>query len=143
MRRQRAVRRNGETNPVTILIIIAVAAAGFYGYHVAPVYMDNMEAKGAVEQAFNVYWLEGEKNAKDKLLIRLNEKGVGNHLVVDENGVESWRSGLGIDPDNVVFDESNGKLSVRVTYDRVIQFDPLKKRKTFHIVAEKVGKRAQ
>jgi hypothetical protein len=137
------VRRNGETNPVTIIVIIAVIAAGFYGYHVAPVYMDNLEAKGAVEQAFNVYWLEGDKNAKDKLLIRLNEKGVGNHLKVDENGVESWPTGLGVDPDNITIEEQDGKLTVRVTYDRVIQFDPLKKRKTFHIVAEKVGKKAK
>lgn len=137
------MRRNGESNPVTYLVIIALAAAGFYAYHVGPVYWDNLEAKEAVGQAFNVYWLEGEKIAKAKLLIRLNEKGVGNHLEVDENGVEHWKPGLGIDPDNVIIEETNGSLAVRVTYDRVIEFKPLKKRKTFHIVAEKVGKKVQ
>lgn len=143
MRRARLVRRNGETNPVTYLVIIALAAAGFYAYHVAPVYWDNLEAKEAVGQAFNVYWLDGEKVAKAKLMIRLNEKGTGQHLAVDENGAESWRPGLGVDPDNVIINDDNGKLTVRVTYDRVVEFAPLKKRKTFHIVAEKVGKKAQ
>jgi hypothetical protein len=28
---------------------------------------------------------------------------------------------------------------VRVEYDRVVQFSPLKKRKKFHVIAEKTG----
>lgn len=143
MRRARLVRRNGETNPVTYLVLIAVAAGAFYAYHVAPVYWDNLEAKEAVGQAFNVYWLDGEKAARERLLIRLNEKGLGQHLVVDENGAESWKPGLGVDPDNVIIKDENGRLTVRITYDRVIEFAPLKKRKTFHIAAEKVGNKGK
>ncbi|MGV3625539.1 MAG: hypothetical protein ACO1OB_32310 [Archangium sp.] len=135
------MRRNGETNPVTWLVVLALIGAGFYGFHVGPVYMDNLEAKEAASEAFNVYWNDGEDIARKKLVIRLNEKGIGNHLEVDENGVETWKPGLGIDPERVTFVEQGGTLRVTVSYDRVVVFSPLKKRKTFHVTAEKVGKR--
>ncbi len=142
MRRPTAVRRNGETNPVTIILILALTAAGFYGYHVGPVYWDNLEAKEACAQAFNLYWLNGAESAKSTMLFRLNSK-VGKHLEVDDDGVERWLPGLGVDPDNVIIEETAGTLTVRVTYDRVVHFKPLKKRKVFHVVAEKVGQKLQ
>lgn len=136
------MRRNGESNPVTWIVVLALIGAGFYGYHVGPVYMDNLEVKEAAAEAFNLYWTNGEKNARDRLVIRLNEKGIGTHLEVDENGVESWKPGLGIDPERVTFvDSPDGTLRVTVNYDRVVIFSPLKKRKIFNVTAEKVGKR--
>ncbi|PZR16100.1 MAG: hypothetical protein DI536_07345 [Archangium gephyra] len=136
------MRRNGETNPVTWIVVLALIGVGFYGFHVGPVYMDNLEVKEAASEAFNVYFNDGEDLARRKLIIRLNEKNFGTHLEVDENGVESWKPGLGIDPERVTFVEGgDGTLRVTVSYDRVVIFSPLKKRKTFHVSAEKVGKR--
>lgn len=135
------MRRNGESNPVTWIVVLALIGAGFYGYHVGPVYMDNLEVKEAAAEAFNVYWTDGETVARRKLIIRLNEKGFGTHLEVDENGVESWKPGLGIDPERVTFTDSAGTLRINVSYERVVIFTPLKKRKTFQVSAEKVGKR--
>lgn len=138
------MRRNGETNPVTWIVVLALAGAGFYGFHVGPVYMDNLEVKEAAAEAFNVYWNENEDSARAKLVSRLNQKNQSKHLEVDENGVEAWKPGLGIDPERVTFTEGgDGTLTVRVNYDRVVIFSPLKKRKTFNVTAEKVGKRVK
>lgn len=135
------MRRNGESNPVTYIVVVLLVAAAFYVFHVGPVYVDNMEVKEAANEAFNVYWLNGEDAARNKLVGRLN-RGVGAHLAVDENGVESWPAGLGIDPERVTFVETDdGQLTVTVNYDRVIEFSPLKKRKTFNVTATKVGKK--
>lgn len=139
-----AVRRNGETNPVTVLLALAIAAAGFYVYHVAPVYMDNLEAKEAAAEAFNIYWTNGPQAAKNNLLIRLNGVKSGtSHLAVDENGQEVILPGLGLTEENIeiINDEQTAQLSVRVTYERVVRFAPLKKSKRFFLVAEKKGKR--
>jgi hypothetical protein len=136
------LRRNGETNPVTWIVVVLLIGAGFYGYHVGPVYMGNMEMKEAAAEAFNVYWSEGEKTALDKLLIRVNSPKTGvTHLEVDEDGVESWKDGFGITSEMVTFTEVGGKLTVRVEYDRYVDFKPLKKRKKFHLIAEKTGTR--
>ena len=64
------MRRNGETNPGTIVAIIAVALGAFYGVWVAPVYWDNLEVKEAVTEAFNVYWVSGENEARVKAFAR-------------------------------------------------------------------------
>lgn len=136
------MRNNGETNPVTYLVVVLLAAAGFYVYHVAPVYWDNLEAKEAAAEAFNIYILKGEEPARQNLMIRLNAKSPGtSHYEVDDEGVESIKPGYGLKDENVTFtfDESTKKLSVRIEYDRTIEFAPLKKRKNFHLVAEKVG----
>ncbi len=136
------MRRNGESNPVTYVFIALLVAAAFYAFHAGPVYIDNLEVKEAANEAFNVYWLNGEESARNKLVIRLNNRGLGTHLAVDENGVESWPTGLGVDPERVTFVETeDGQLTVTVNYDRVVEFKPLSKRRTFNVTATKVGKK--
>jgi hypothetical protein len=136
------VRRNGETNPVTVVLVLALAGAGFYVYHVAPVYMDNMEAKEAATECFNTYWSDGPEVARNRLLNRLNGAKSGtSHLTTDENGVEVVVPGLGLENEQVtiVLQPETRKLTVRIEYERTIRFAPLKKYKKFHLVAEKVG----
>jgi hypothetical protein len=136
------VRKNGETNPGTYLVGALVLAAGFYIYHVAPVYWGNLEAKEAVAQGVGVYILQGEQAALDGILFRLNSNKDVKHLEVNEDGVEEWKDGYGLTEDNVTvkLDESTRKLTIRVEYDRYVDFAPLKKRKKFHLVAEKIEK---
>lgn len=123
--------------------MLALAGAGFYGYHVGPVYLDNMAAREACTEAFNIYWVEGGDIARTKLLFRLNGTPETSHLATDENGVESIVPGLGVDPENVTLtlDPDTKQLTVRIEYDRVVKFTPLNKYKKFHLVAEKIGKR--
>ena len=138
------MRRNGETNPVTILVVIALGAAGFFAFHVAPVYLDNLDVKEVVGQAFNNYFIEGEERARTILLTRLNqrEKSV-THSEEDEAGNIITVPGYGIEPEQFEFefDEKEKILTARLTYDRVVVFSPLKKFKVFHFVVEKKGKR--
>ena len=136
------MRNNGETNPATYLVIALVAAAGFYAFHVAPLYYDNLTVKEATSQAINVYILNGEKAALDKVLVQLNMRSPDtSHYETDEDGVETIKPGFGLTADNVTFvlDEPAKMLTVRVQYDRVVVFAPLKKRKTYHLTAEKTG----
>ncbi|MFT3708305.1 MAG: hypothetical protein QM817_11685 [Archangium sp.] len=138
------LRRNGETNPVTWIVVILLAAAGFYIFHVGPVYMGNLEMKEAASEAFNYYWTNGEDAARSKLLNRMNVINADTlHLEVDEDGVEAWKPGYGITEEMVTFIENEKKLTVRVEYDRWVEFKPLKKRKKFHLIAEKTGTRLQ
>jgi hypothetical protein len=139
------VRKNGETNPVTVLLIVALVAISFYVFHVGPLYWDNLEAKEAAAEAFNVFYTDGEDLARTKLLTRLNIRSTNTeHYEVDEEGVETIKPGYGLQDENIAFiyDEETKQLTVRITYDRIVEFKPFKKRKTYHLVAEKVGKRA-
>jgi len=140
------VRKNGETNPVTILVFLLIGVAAFYVYHVGPLYMDNLDAKGYVAEAFNQYFIDGEEKTRARLMMTLNEGSPGtSHYEVDEDGVESIKPGYGLKDENVTFtyNESTRVLRVRVEYDRIVEFKPFKKRKTYHLIAEKVGKRSQ
>jgi hypothetical protein len=136
------VRKNGEMNPVAILMIIAAAAGGFYAFHTFPLYWDNLDAKEAATQAFNQYLIDGEKNAKAALMVRLNQKSPDtSHYEVDNEGVETVQPHFGLSEDQVTFDfeEATSTLTVRIEYDRIVEFKPLKTRKTYHLVAEKIG----
>ena len=136
------MRNNGETNPVTYLLAALFAGVCFYGFHVGPVYWDNLNAKEAAAEAYSSYLLNGEKVAIDNMLIRLNARSPDtSHYEVNEDGVESIQLGYGLTEDNVkvILDEANKKLTIRIEYDRIVEFKPLKKRKSYHLVAEKTG----
>ncbi len=135
------MRNNGETNPGTYVVGALLLAGGFYVFHVAPVYWGNLEAKEAASQAFSVYILNGEEAARNDVLFRLNNNKDVTHLEMNDEGVEEEKPGYGIADDNVkiTYDQGTKKLTVRVEYDRIIEFKPLKKRKKFHLVAEKTG----
>lgn len=140
------VRKNGETNPVTVLLGLAFVGVCYYVYFVGPLYLDNLEAKEAAAEGFNVYFNKGEEAARTAVLFRLNVQSPDfSHLEVDENGVEVTKPGFGLVEENVdfIFDEPTGQLRVRISYDRTVDFKPFKKRKTYHLVAEKVGKQAK
>jgi hypothetical protein len=137
------VRNHGESaNPVTYLFLLALAGVAFWGYHVGPLYLDNLEAKDAAGEAWSTYLLKGEDYALNQMLVRLNNKNPGtSHYEVDDEGVESVKPGFGVTKDNITFDmnEETKTLSVRLEYDRIVEFKPLKKRKIYHLVAEKKG----
>lgn len=138
------MRRNGETNPVTILVVIALAGLGFFLFHVAPIYLDNLNVKEIVGQAFNNYFIEGEDRARTMLLVRMNEREKSvTHSEYDDSGEVVVKPGYGITPEQVEFDfdEKEKILTVRLTYERVVLFSPLKKFKVYRFVVEKKGKR--
>lgn len=137
------MRRNGETNPVTIIVLVLIAAAGFYAFHVVPVYMDNLDVRTYVGEAFSQYWLQGEASARANLIITMNDKQKAvSHVGLNKRGEREVMMGYGIEPEDVKFtlDERTKVVTVRLEYDRVVTFAPLKKYKVFHFVVEKSGK---
>ena len=140
------MRKNGETNPVTILLFIAIAGVAFFAFHVGPLYIDNLEAREAANEGFNNYFLRNEVYARDMLLARLNDRSPNtSHYAIDDNGNEVVRPGYGLTQDNLsfIYNEQSKELTVRIEYDRMVVFSPLKKRKIYHLIAEKKGKRLQ
>lgn len=137
------MRNRGESaNPVTYLLLLVLAGVAFYGYYVLPLYYDNLAAKDAVGEAWSTYLIRGEDYAKVQLLVRLNSKSPDtHHIAVDDEGIEHVKPGYGIKEEQVVFDfdEKAKKLTVRLEYDRIVDFKPFKKRKIYHLIAEKTG----
>ncbi len=138
----------GKTNPVTVLTILGLIVAAWYGFHMVPLVIDNLEAQEACAQAVNIAAGEGAEAAKGAILHRLNEVHGGNppagwHYVIDEEtGVESEQNGLGVLGDNieVVINEQAKTIDVSLQYDRVVQLKPLDKRTTTHFSIHKSGK---
>ena len=132
----------GETNPFSVLLLLALAAGGWWLYVFGPVYWDNLEVKDAVAKSVNQAVLEGDANAQITLLIQLN-RTVGWHYQVDEETqAEQVKAGLGLEKEQVlVKTDSDAKMiTVRVEYDRTFQLVPFKQRKTLHFVVLKQGK---
>jgi hypothetical protein len=139
---------SGKTNPVSVLTVVGLVIAGWWGFHHLPLYFDNLEAQEAAAQAINIAVTETPEAAKANILRRLNFMHGGNdpagwHFQVDEEtGVESVVKGLGVLDDNVNVDVDTDekKVTVRVEYDRVIELTPLKQRRTIHFSITKTGK---
>lgn len=138
------LRRNGDSNPATYVVLVLLAIAGWYVYTVSPVYLDNLEANKLCEEAVNQAFIDGSPDAsRSRLLFKLNNLPGTTHYELDEDGKEVEKPGLGVLDENVKFIFENGdkKLTIRVEYDRIIQYKPLKKRKVFKVVATKSGTR--
>lgn len=133
------VQTLGKTNPLTVLLFLAVGFGAWWGFLFIPVYVDQMEVKEATRQIVNLIPQAGDPmNAVTPPLFRLNSQ-VGWHFVVDEEtGIESVKPGLGLTAeDNVTVDvdEQRKLVTVRIEYDRVVQLKPLERRRTLHFVA--------
>lgn len=128
-----------ETNPLTVLLVVALLGGLFYGFHVGPLYLDNLDVKEACQSAINT-WTSEDSLVKGQgaLLRRLNLSDLGWHYAENEDGAEVIKPGLGIPEENMVLEEDPSGLerTCRVTYSRTIQFTPLKKRKTYSYVVQ-------
>ncbi|MEW5740461.1 MAG: hypothetical protein AB1938_16155 [Myxococcota bacterium] len=140
------MKPSGKVNPVSVLVMLALAGATYWAVLFIPLYYDNLEVKEALDSAFSQARVEGEETARVWLMRRLN--GVtpnmgtlGSHYEVDEDGVEQLLPGLGVPEENVTFtwDEAASTLTLRVEYERVVILKPSEKRKVLHFVVEKKG----
>ncbi len=132
----------GKTNPVSVLLLAAMVAGGWWLYTYGPIYWDNMEVKDEVSKGVAQAILEGDVQAQNTMVNRLN-KSVGWHYQLDEETQqEVVKDGLGLERDQVVVksDSSTKMVTVRVEYDRTFQLAPFKQRKTLHFVVLKQGK---
>jgi hypothetical protein len=134
----------GETNPYTILLLLGLAVAGYFGFYYIPFWLDHLEVREAVDQAYNVAILEGEESAKSRLLMRLNSgtggnPPVGEHFEVNEDGVEEIKKGLGLTEEQIVITNNPPNLSIRIDYARTFVMKPSEKRRVVRFSFEKKG----
>lgn len=136
------MRPTGKTNPVTVLVILAVIAGGYWVVMFGPLYLDNLEVREAADSAFNVYVVERDETKAIREALNRQTK-IGSHFEVsEEDGTEQKLPGLGLTEDDVVLehDESSGEASVRIEYNRTVILWPTENRRTVHFAVEKKGK---
>lgn len=129
-----------KTNPVTVLVVLLLLAAGWWGWIFGPLYIDHLEVKEAASQIVNlVPQARGVDDAIATPLTRLNTR-VGWHYQVDEEtGEESVQPGLGLTAENNVVldvDEERKHIKVRIAYSRVVQLKPFQRRQRVAFAAE-------
>jgi len=138
--------RRGGINPIAVLILAAVAAGVWWLYTFGPVYWDNLTVRETASAAATGYLTGLEEGVMTRVLTRLNkvtmDGSVGWHFETDEEGMEVRKPGLGISEDQVFigFDEATRTVTVRITYDRVVEMKPFDKRDVVHFVVEKKTK---
>jgi hypothetical protein len=129
----------GKFKPVTLLLVLALVAAGWWMYTFMPIYLDHLEMREATQQIINTIPAVGltAEPGKD-VLYRINAQ-IGWHLEVDEEtGVEREVPGMNITrEDNLVinYDQAAKRVTVTIEYDRVVLLKPFNKRRTLHFVA--------
>lgn len=129
-----------KTNPVTVLVVLLLIAAGWWGWTFGPLYYDHLEVKEAASQMVNlVPQVREVQDAITNPLVRLNTR-VGWHYHLDEEtGEESVQPGLGLTAeDNVELevDEERRHPRVRIRYSRVVQLKPFQRRQRVDFTAE-------
>lgn len=135
----------GAVNPVSVIIILALIGLGWWLYTFLPVYWDNLSVREAAGAAA-IDWLRGEESVKATVMRRLNmatpEGVVGWHFATDEEGNETKVPGLGVAEEDITvnWDEASRTVTIRISYDRVVEMKPLDKRRTVHFEVEKKTK---
>ncbi len=137
-----SVRPSGKVNLVGLVMIAAVVGAAYWAVLFVPIYTDNWEVKDLVNSSFNRFPHERLGQIRVELVGRLGELKFASHQEADKfTGEMKTVPGLGLTEDQVITDDDTVRkfLTVRVTYDRVIQLWPTQKRRTIHFVVEKKG----
>jgi hypothetical protein len=112
----------------TVLLILAIAIAGYFFWAMLPAYEDNYTARQSIEGVVNQGW---KKTGKEEIHKQILEKlsTIGSHVETPAGGVPVEVRGLPIDDDSVVVvctdsradcSASEGDVQVTVNYTRVV-----------------------
>ena len=126
---------SGKVQFTTILLVLAIATAGYFAFALLPAFADNYNARQAMESVVNQAWRRmGKEEVHKQILEKLSKIGThleqpaGSDAVVEVGG-------LPVDDDSVVVtctDEradctrDNGDITVVVNYVRVVPLPYLK-----------------
>jgi hypothetical protein len=135
------MRASGKVNFVALLMLLAIGGGVYLVAIYSGVYLDNLDVKQQMKAGFNDWGVKNEATIRTQLLRKLNDKELGWHREEDEYGEEHVRPGLGITDEQLVIeaDTVSRQLSMRLEYDREVQFKPSKKRKIVHFVVDVSG----
>jgi len=119
-----ALRRpRGAVNPLTVLVILAIAAGIYYVAIFAPVYLDNIDVTDAVVSAYNQTGQAPDATILTNLRDRL--KRIGTHREPNADGELEEVMGLGAADEDVVYETNpDNTVTVSVHYVREVRLKP-------------------
>ena len=137
------MRASGKVNPVSVVLLLAMIAGGWWLFTYVPIYWDNLRVKEIAGGSALSYLTGSEEGAVREVIRRANstrpEEVVGWHFEVDDDGLETMLPGLGLTEDNVsvTFDEATRTVTVHISYDRTVELKPFERRAQVHFEVEK------
>ena len=133
-------RARGAVSLVTLVLLLLLAAAGYAGWLVIPLYLDNLDMREAVTAAFNRMGADpDDTRIKVYLLSRANR--IGTHWET-HGGQREEKPGLDLTDDDLVIEREaagGGSGRVQVDYQREVRLWPTERFKTFDFHVEKAG----
>jgi hypothetical protein len=136
------VRNSGKVNPVSILVILAVAGALWWVFTFAQVYLDHMDVQDAISTGFNMVKNgEKEEQVHSVVLGQCNKPTLGWHWENNELGERKQAEGLGLTEENFKLerDEATLTFTISMDYTREVLMRPTDKWRTVHFHVEKHG----
>lgn len=122
-----ALRRpRGAVNPLSVLVILAIAAAIYYVAIFSSVYLDNIDVTDAVVSAYNQSGQVPDEQIRGVLRDKL--KRIGTHRELNADGELEEKMGLGVEDENVIYEVNpDNTVTVQVKYVREVRLKPTSK----------------
>ena len=124
----------GEIQFTSVLLLLAIATAGYFAWALLPAVADNYTAKQTIGGIVNQGWKRmGKEEMHKETLEKLST--IGSHIEQPPGGQPIEVKGLPIEDDSVVVvctdpredcSESDGEVTITVTYTRVVPLPYLK-----------------
>ena len=113
----------GAVNPISVVVILLIAAGVYYVAIFAPIYLDNIDVTDAVVSAYNQTGQAPDATILTNLRDRL--KRIGTHREPNDDGELVEVMGLGIPDENVVYElNPDNTVTVSVNYVREVRLKP-------------------
>ncbi|MBI3183087.1 MAG: hypothetical protein HYZ28_13195 [Myxococcales bacterium] len=133
------MRPTGKVNYVTLALIVAALGGIYWVIFFAPVYLDNMDVKEAIEAAYNQSSQLGDDPLRKFVLDRVNSSQLGNHREDDGYGNVKVVGGLGIKPEQITIErnEVTRRIRIQVEYAREVVLKPTSRVRTVRFRPQK------
>jgi hypothetical protein len=136
------VRPKGKINLIGVAMLAGITYAIWWIVTYSTVYLDNLDVRNAVNQAYNQSVRVTDGDMRSGLVRSLNFNSVGWHWEENDDGERVRKPGLGVPDEGIEIerDEVNNTILVRVTYEREVALLPFDKLDMVKFVVEKQGK---
>ena len=136
----RAVRDSGKVSLGTLVLLLLLGGAVYFGAIYLPLWVDSLDVKEAVAAAHNL----AGRNLNDAVLrneIRSRTSEMGTHQEQDTWGNVRTVPGLGLTDEQILIERNpvTGSVRIEVEWERVVTLKPTRREHTFQFRAVKEG----
>ena len=133
----------GAVSLVSLFLFLGLAVAGYCGWMLVPVYLDNLDVREASTAAFNRMAVDPDVE-RVRTYILERTKRVGTHWET-EGGVRVEKPGLGLTDSDIAMERDPGEHTgrIQIDYVREIKLWPSDRFYSIDFHVEKAGKFAQ